>query len=380
MVTTVRELYSEVIFAGNALTPIVLSARGQVAADSGWPTCSVFVTSKPTVGNEEDDIQVTAGAGNNVVRFTGRLRRFRSSGFPKALELVCTGTLAYAAEWAPNVDLAYDTSTSTFIELEQDETADGYFGIDDATLVATALLIVPGVTFTLADIGGTGITLGTDAPDAFTWRAGTSAWSYIQQLDRATLYRTYQAQDGTIRRIQMIGHPNSTPDFTFTDVDVLDNSTGDRSTEQTRNAVRVFGYDYGDGGGPVQGFAAGAFGDLDGTGPNQWRLSEFHSNLIENGLDEGGIPSGYGGLDAQVIAAAILGDTLKEFVEAQVYSWRDDTHGPGLTCQLNCLNRLAIGEPMWVQGYGWEISENGWQSTYSLSGGGLELTYAPPEV
>lgn len=377
MVTTVRQASLTVTFAGNVLTD-VLSARGQVAADSGWPTCSVFVTAKPVVGNEEADLDVVAGAGNNVTRFTGKLRRFRSSGFPKALEMVCTGTLAYSAEWAPDTDLVYDTSTSTYVELEEGLTPEGYFGIDDATLVATALLIVPGVTFTLADISGTGLTLGEDAPDAFVWHAGTTAWSYIQQLDRATLYRTYQAQDGTIRRIQMIGHPNSTPDFTFTDVDVLDGSTGDRSTEQTRNAVRVFGYDYGDG--AVRGLAAGAFGDLDGTGPDQWRLSEFSSNLIENGLDDEGLPVDAGGLDAQTIADAILGDTLKEFVEATVYSWRDDTHGPGLTCQLDCLNRLAIGEPMWVQGYGWEISENGWQSTYTLSGGGLEQTYPTPEV
>jgi hypothetical protein len=102
--------------------------------------------------------------------------------------------------------------------------------------------------------------------------------------------------------------------------------------------------------------------------------------LIEDGNDEDGAALGNGGIDAQDIADAILPDVNKEFVEADIPSWRDDTHGPGLTCLLDMLSRLAIGESMWVQGYGWEVGDNGWQSRYSLSGGGLEQTYTPPPV
>src|SRR4051812_17197290 len=103
---TVRTVSCDVDFAGVTLTD-VLSARGQVTADGGWPTCSVFVTAKPGTGNEEDDLVVTAGAGNNVIRFTGVVRRFRSSVYPKAIEMVASGTLAYAAEWSPDEDLFF---------------------------------------------------------------------------------------------------------------------------------------------------------------------------------------------------------------------------------------------------------------------------------
>lgn len=383
MVVTVRTVDLNVVFAGNALAD-VLSARGQVEADGGWPTCSVFVTAKPTVGNEEDDIQVTAGAGNNVVRFTGKLRRFRTSGFPKALEMVCMGSLAYAAEWAPAENLVYDQAVAAFVS--EDAVTGVDFGVSDQQLIAAVLERVPRLagTYTLGDIGGTGIALGNLAPEAFLWRAGTSAWSYIQQLDRATLYRTYQTQDGTVRRIKMIGHPNSTSDFTLDESDVLDGSTGNRDTERTRNAVTVLGYDYGDDkGGPVANFD-GTYGANDFLGdasnPATRYPEEFNSPLIESGTQEDGTPDGTEGLNAHDIAEQVLLDVNKEFVEATVLSWRDDTHGPGLTCLLDCVNRLAIGEPMWVQGYSWEISEDGWQATYRLSGGGLEQTYATPEI
>jgi hypothetical protein len=367
----VRTVSSVVTFGGVALTDVI-SVRGQVSADSGWPTCSVFVTAKPAVGNQEDDLEVVAGAGNNVVRFTGKVRRFRPSAFPKGVEIVATGTLAYADEWAPAADL--DGNGYIF----DDEFPSG---ATDQTLVAWALGFVPGISYVGADIQGTGIVLGTEAPEAFDWKPGTSAWQYVQQIDRATLYRTYQQRDGTIRRVQMIGHPSSTATtFTLADQDILEGSTGDRNTEQTRNAAIVRGHDYGDNLGPVLGMAYGA-NDFQGDGATTAlrHPEEFSSDLIEDGSDDTGVPLGYGGIDAQDIADAILNDVNKEFVEASVQSWRDDTHGPGQTCLLDCLDRLAIGEKMWVRGYSWEVGD-GWTATYNLSGGGLEQPYTPPPV
>ena len=361
---TIRRVSSVITFAGVALTDVI-SARGQVAADSGWPTCSVLVTAKPSVGNEEDDLEVVAGAGNNVTRFTGKLRRFRPSAFPKSIEMVGMGTLAYAAEWAPDADLIFDEEFPT--------------GATDQALVVWALGFVPGVSYVGANIEGTGITLGTEAPEAFDWKAGMSAWQYVQRLDQATLYRTYQAADGTIYRTQMIGHPSSlTTSFTLANHDILEGSTGERNTEQTRNAAIVRGHDYGDGTGPVLGMAYGSNDfQSDGSVAATRHAEAFSSDLIEDGSDEDGTPLGNAGIDAQDIADAILNDVNKEFVAAQIRSWRDDTHGPGLTCLLDTLDRLAIGEKMWVQGYAWEV-DDGWTSTYTLSGGGLEQPYDPP--
>jgi hypothetical protein len=362
----VRTGVLEVTFGGNLLTD-VLGARGQISADRGWPQCSVFVTAKPLVGNEEDDISVTAGTSNVLERFTGKVRRFRPQAFPKSIEMLAMGTLAYAAEWSPYEEIWFDEVFAS--------------GATDQAIVQWALGFVPGVSFSAGNIGGTGITLGVSAPEVFNWSPGTSAWSYIQQIDRATLYRTYQTHDGTIHRVQMIGHPNETPSFTLANEDVLDGSTASRNTEQTRNAVLVRGHDYGDGAGPVLGLALG-INDFQGdaTSTALRHPEEFSSDLIEDGNDEDGAPAGWGGINAQDIADAMLNDVNKEFVEASIRTWRDDVHGPGETCLLDTLDRLAIGEPMWVQDYAWEVGEQGWVATFGLTGGGLPQDYVPPPV
>lgn len=383
MPVTVRQVSLAVTFASVGLTNVT-GARGQVRADGGWPTCSVFVPTKPATGNEEDPLAVVAGAGNNVTRFTGRVRGFRSTAFPPGIEMVGMGTLGYAAEWSPGAVPLGDTGGDILF--------DDVFphGATDQQLVMDALDHVPQLgpsSYSSGDIDGTGITLGLEAPEAFDWKVGTSAWSRIQKIDQATQYRTYQTQDGTIRRVQMIGHPHTTTggtqDFTLAPEDLLEGSTGNRDTKRTRNAVTVTGHDYGDGLGAVANLD-GTFGTNtpqgDGSDPTTRYTEEFSSDLIESGTDEDGTPDGRSGLNASDIAALILPDVNKEFVEAEVDSWRDDTHGPGLTCLLDTLALLAIGESMWVAGYGWEAGDNGWQSHYSLTGGGLEQTYSPPDV
>jgi hypothetical protein len=331
----------------------------------------VLVTAKPATGNEEDTISVTAGSSNVLERFVGKVRRFRPTAFPKSIEMLAMGTLAYAAEWAPHEEIWFEEVFPS--------------GATDQALVQWALDFVPGVTYTAGNIGGTGVTLGVSAPEVFNWLPGTSAWTYIQQLDRVTLYRTYQTHDGTIHRVQMIGHPSlaDPPDFTLTPEDVLADSSASRNTEQTRNAALVRGHDYGDGAGPVLGLALGS-NDLpnqgDAADPALRHPEEFSSDLIEDGNDEDGAAAGWTGLNAQDIADAILNDVNKEFVEASIRTWRDDLHGPGMTCLLNTQERLAINEPMWVQDYAWEVGAQGWLATYGLTGGGIAQDYESPPV
>lgn len=374
--TTIRQVLNTVTFAGVELAN-VLSARGEVIVDRGWPTCSVLVTAKPAVGNEEDTLTVVAGAGNNVTRFTGRLRRFRPSAFPKAIEMVCAGTLAYAAEWSPATLFRFGLPDGTVYP----DGSVGFFpsGATDQQLVQFALDQVPGVSYSSANIDGLGTVLGLTMRTAFDWKAGTSAWTYIQQVDRATLYRTYQTRDGTIRRVKMIGHPDATPDFTLAPADMLNGVSGDRDTERTRNAVLVQGYNYGATAAIGTAFGSNDF-QGDGTDPATRHPSSFQSELIEDGNTIIDTPLGFTGLNAQTIADQILPDVNKEFVEASIPSWRDDTHGPGMTCLVDALERLAIGEPMWVVRHAWEVGDNGWQATYSLTGGGLPQTNPAPPV
>jgi hypothetical protein len=334
--------------------------------------------------DEEETITVVAGAGNNVTRFTGKVRRFRPSAFPKGIEIVCAGTLAYAAEWVPPEDINFDEVWPA--------------GATDQELVRWALDQVPGISYSSGNIDGTGITLGTEplALNDFDWKgttnpyqvannwtSGTSAWAYIQQFDRATLYRTYQTRDGTIRRVRMIGHPDSTEDFTLANGDILEGASSGRDTERTRNFVVVLGHDYGDGHGPVYGTAAGNnhFQGDAAADPSLAHVELFQSPLIESGLD--GIDDdwdGRDGLRADDLAELILPDVNKEFVEASIPSWRDDTHGPGMTCLLDCLDRLRVGEKMWVARYAWEVGPNGWIATYGMTGGGLPQTNPAPPV
>lgn len=369
MAVTVRTLSRTVTFDSVTLTDVI-SARGQVTMDGGWPTCSVFLTAKPAAGDEEDILTVVAGAGNNVTRFTGPVRRFRSSGFPKGIELVGMGTLAYAAEWSPSEDIIFEDEFPN--------------GATDQEIVMDALNRVARLgsgSYSSGDILGTSIVLGTEAPEAFDWKAGTTAWARIQEVDRATLYRTYQQRDGTISRVLLIGHPHTgAVDFTLAPEDVLEGVTGSRDTERTRNAVIVKGHDYGDEDGPVLGTAYGSYGAYDGSDPAERFPEVFSSDMIEDGNDEDGDPVGRDGLNAQDIADAIFPDVLKEFVDAEVPSWRDDTHGPGQTCLLDMLARIAIGEKMVTMRYGWEISDNGWLTHYGLAGGGVEQAYTPPDV
>jgi len=375
-VTTVRHTYLQVILDLTILSDVI-SARGEVAADSGWPTCSVFLHRYPyhldgppaTPIDEENDIQVDAGAGNNVTRFFGRLRRFRPSAFPKGIELVCMGKLAYANEWSPAEQILFDDAWPT--------------GATDQQLIMDALDHVPQLgptSYSSGDILGTSIVLGLTAPDNFNWDPGTTAWSRIQAIDQATLYRTYQTQDGTIKRVKMIGHPNNTPDFTLGEHDALDGTKGERNTEQTRNAVVVQGAtDPKDG--PARGLALASNGfQGSASDPTTRYPSKFSSPMIEDGNDEDGDPLSNTGLNAQTIAGEVILDVNKEFVDATVPSWRDDTHGPGMTATVDLLARIRVGEPMWVAKYAWEISDQGWQSTYTMTGGGLPQTYTTPEV
>lgn len=375
MPVPVRQVLVDVTFAGVDLTD-VLFVRGEITADRGWPTCSVFVTAKPSSGNEEDAITVLAGAEHYVTRFTGRVRRFRPSGFPKSIELVCTGTLAYADEWSPDQDFRFGFASD----------GPDFYGMfpgggTDQEIIQFVLDQVPGVTYDTANIGGTGIVLGASiGRSGFDWKAGTSAWRYIQNLDRATLYRTYQAHDGTIRRVRMIGHPDNTPDFTFAAEDILEGATGSRNTEQTRNAVEVHGYNYG--GNYLMLGSAYQENDFqgDGSDPATRHAEVFSSELIESGSDRLGNPRDFGGLNAGDIANQIILDVNKEFVEASVPSWHDELHGPGMTCLLDCLDRLAIGEPMWVVRHAWEVGDNGWVATYGMTGGGLPQTNPAPPI
>jgi len=354
MAITIRNVSLSATLAGEPLENII-SARGEIVADSGWQNCSVYVTEKPgeAAGLQEAPLTVTAGAGNNIVRFTGVVRRYRPSAFPKGVEIQAQGYLAYADEWAPSEDIFFDEEFPA--------------GAHDEAIVAWALDHVPNVTYNAADLEGWGAVMGTIAPEAFDWKAGMSAWSYIKQIDRATLFRTFQTADGTIRRSLMVGHPNDTPDFTITDAHVLDGATLTRDTQRTRNYAHVLGYSFGPDD-QVEGTAAGSNpiqgpGDVEAT----CHAEEFSSNLIED-------PPG---VDAGLVATWVLSDVNKQFVEASVPTWLDGTHEPGMTVFLACAERLLTNEPLWLARYAWEVGEDGgWIATYGLTGGGL----APEDI
>lgn len=370
MAVIVRRLFGQAVFDGVILTNM-LAARGSMTADGGWPTCSVYCEAKPAAGNEEDELTVSAGAGTNLTRFVGVVRTFRTSAFPRSVELLGMGTLAYADEWAPDEDIVFETIFP-----------DGGLDVDVIQWALSLVKIPAGVAgYAYAPtFQGRPQLLGTQggAPKAFDWKAGTPAWRYVEQIDRATLFRTWQRFDGLLERSKMLGRPGGTPTLTLDPSTMYDGARGERDTTRTRNFVRVLGYDHAERTGPVSnGDGTWGANDFQGGGddPATRHPEVFTSDLIESGLDfvaGAWVWDGMPGLRADELAAEIILDVNKEFVEASVPSYVDGRYAPGETVLLDALERLHIGEPMWLRGYGWEIGDGGFRSSFELQGGGID--------
>jgi hypothetical protein len=195
----VRTPYLSVTLKGQTLTN-VLAARVSLGFDLAVSEATVTLATVPTTGSHYDPVTISMGAGNNnVLRFTGILREFDYSLFPRSVTLVCRGNLSRAADVRPSPldqTAAWRIAGLPGLYLSDATTQTGtsvagFMGAArawDQDVALTLLSKVPGLgTFSPTTIGGTSTDLGNLPPDATVWGLDESVLSYIQKLDAVSL-------------------------------------------------------------------------------------------------------------------------------------------------------------------------------------------------
>lgn len=354
----------------------------------------------------DDEIEISMGAGNNVVRFRGLFRKFTYSLFPRAVGLVCFGYLVRAHDYE-NIEGTPELGGLSLFDLVGSVTA------TDADVVQAVLTRV-GITYTGGDIDGTGVTWGSRSDlhrYPYVWRAGMlpgvevvstgyggvgqKALDYIQEWDKVSavfvdathasgFYRTYETVNGVFRAL-IGGRPRSSVDFTFSEgIDIEQNGVGTREYPMA-NAAYVTGADFPGiaGANPVRNvdFSTGAFV---GQSSNPFQPTslpvtyEFSSPFIEWALEsDAGI-----GMNCERVGNALLQDLNRETVTASFRTPIDVLIQPGHTILVQGPggqpDRLGLGEPLWVDSVTTGVDESGmFYQDIQGTGGGLADAYTP---
>lgn len=194
---------------------------------------------------------------------------------------------------------------------------------------------------------GVGRTLGTIAPDSFTWRRGSSALSFIEDLDKIGMnYRTYERLNGVIARTQTSPRaPFLNNRITFTEgADIFEDGTLNRSAIDEKNRVIVTGVDLGGGAesyvlvGTISNLPPGVLYETDTTNSPMIELSE-QADVI-----------GGAGISCQDVANYRQQEVSSEIVEITFSTWRDDALSPGDTIYANFPHLAGINQAMWCTG------------------------------
>lgn len=383
------------------------------ASQPSWPTTNDATVTNGGVTFQEsgadvvynDPVVLTMGAGNNVARFKGLVRKLGYSLFPRGVAIQCVGYLTLVHEFqntdgTPDIGgLSLEALTGTATPTDQ--------------AVVLAVLARTGISSALytGNIGGTGVTWGSRSVLQnyhYVWRAGMmpganvvvsgyggvgqSALDYIQLWDKvsavyvnatspAGFYRTYETVNGIFRSL-IGGRPRSTQDFTFSEgVDIEAAGQGTREFP-IANAVYVTGADFGiTGANPVRNVDGSTFV---GQSSNPFQPStrpvsyEFSSPFIEWALEsDGGI-----GMNCERVGNALLLDMNRETVTVRFRTPRDVLVTPGMTILVQGPggqpDRLGIGEPLWVDEVTVSIDESGsFSQDITGTGGGTPDAYTP---
>lgn len=394
-----RQIYLAATLNGVAI-PNILSARCSFGYDMMVSEATIYVPVSPGFQLYDQPVILSMGAGTfNVARFTGLLRKYDYTLYPRALGLVCYGNLVRAQQYENNEEGAGSPGGLDINDL-------GGAGVADAVLVRNVLSRVPRLTYTAGNIVGTSATWGTQVTtihaSPFLWRnghnpsikldvggKGETALDYIQRIDSVSavytgntapsgFYRTYEQIGGTIRRSLLGSRPRSVVDFTFTEGADIWQGTSSREYP-IANRVYVQGYDYGRIGGPVSNLSSSTIQANNPFMPQSERHTyTFSSPLIEKGLfaDAGA------GMDCETVANALMLDVNRETVRCEFTTPRDDLLGPGATVLVQGFggapDRLGIGENLWVTHVDVSVDSDGsFTQRLSCLGGGLPDSYTP---
>jgi hypothetical protein len=385
----------------------VLSARVSLGFDLAIAEASVVVATEPLDGTYNDILTISMGAGvpdsfdgpgadggnGNVLRFTGLLKQYDRTLYPRSITLVAKGPLSRAAEYKPFfATTAADAQrlaalqsagvpglllTGAHLAGDADpglETLLGSGPATDQNIVLAALERVPDLDPNIATIDGTGTDLGGLPPNALCWGFNETALAFIQRVDSASLgFRTFESIGGSIFRAQVGGWPGSQASaFTFTEgVDIFEGHST-RTILELKNVARVDGYDYGIGAGVIMFIADGSGGDS----PKEIPFSTTLAGRV-NAADDGP------GFACEDIAAYLLKEWNRELVRLTLTTPRDDIIGPGqthlITTATNLPDRLGTAEPLWVQRVDIGVDEKGqFSQTITYLGGGVADGFDTP--
>jgi len=352
MTTTV---YTPTVSATLNGTPISGIRKARVTSSFTDPVAKLYVSVYPAVPFVEGDVlAITMGGGtNNVLSGTGTIYQGDYLNTGSTRELVARGPLYKAQRYRNN-----RTNGWTLSDLTNGPATD--------ETIAKAVLDVAGVTYTPADIGGTGIVRGTLAPSAYTWRQGETALDYLARLAKASLgYRVIETIGGAVKRVQVFGRPQATAQYFLNEgVDIFAGGHTQRSFFEKYTAVTVTGYDYGTGDGAI------SFSDPDPT-PDGVDPYNYSSEMIERTLEA---DAGEGISAENVTENFVLPEVNREFIRVSgIKTPRDDLFAPGQTHELDSDLLGLTNEKLWLFGVTREVTEQWFMQTLDYQGGGTAV-------
>lgn len=333
-------------------TPITGVRKARVVSSFSDPVTKIYVSVYPAIDwSEGDTLAVTMGSGtNNVLSGTGQLYEADYLNSGPAFELVARGPLFRTQRYRNN-----QSGGLTLTDLT------GGPATDEA--IVKAVLDTVGVSYTPANIGGTGLQRGTLAPAAYTWREGESALEYLNRIGKASLgYRLVETIGGDVVRVQVFGRPSSAADFALEQgVDILAGGHTQFDAFGRYSAVTVNGYDYGDGAGAVT---------------YSWPIPipagtdtyVYSSDMIERGYES----DPRGGISAAKIALSfVLPEVDRVAIRVSgIKTPRDDLFEPGQTHQINSDLLGLDDELLWCMAVTRECDDKWFTQTTEYIGGG----------
>lgn len=332
-------------------SPLTGVTRARATASFTEQVSKAYVQVYPAPAwTEGQSLTVTMGGGtNNALRFTGTVYEGDYINDDPTFELVARGPLEKARRFRNNVK-----NGLTLQDLTGGPATD--------QVITRAVLTIAGVPFISGNIGGTGITRGTLAPAAYTWRNGETALNYLARLSQACVgYRLVETIGGDVIRVQVYGRPQGTSVFTLTEgIDIFGGGHTQRETFSKYSAVTINGFDYGDGSGAL------TFSSPDPT-PAGIDPYIFTSDMIERALES---DSGLG-ISAEAVAAWALDEVNRETIRTSSISTpRDDLFGPGQTHTIDS-DRLGLNnELLWLFDVTCEANDQWFTQTMNYIGGG----------
>lgn len=294
--------------AGQPVTPLAVSIDLGYDVVSG--SCSVQVASVPAASDFQQEVEVWLGwNGFTIACFKGYIEDDGRGFFPFT-------NVIRAAGFNKRTQLKYPDAVS-------------YSSQTDGTIVED-LLTKAGIVNYSVDEDGT--TLGT--VQAVSLSGGTPTWDLINQIDQVFGYRTFDTNDGFVRRMRISGLPASTAAFSFTqgtNIYRIDRRQG--SVDEIANRVNVYGLPSVSGW-PVTRESVNTLV----PNPPQFIAHDFRSELIET--------SAVG----SAVALRIIGEVNGLPDEITLETWGHPFINPGMTVSVQSAQvGLSSATNYWVK-------------------------------